>query len=132
PDDLGAALGWLERRAADSSGLAPWSIRDDPPPQATRRRTLYQRPEMGHAWHWARTSDELAAEPQLDLWLAEDFDEDITVGLAVRDAMPADVIEAVSLVRAIPPRADEVFSVPRATAVSVVTQALRVTGATND
>jgi len=132
PDDLGVALGWLERRAADSSGLAPWSIRDDPPPQATRRRMLYQRSEMGDAWHWARTSDDLAAEPQLDLWLAENFDEDITVGLAVRDVMPADAVEAVSLVRAIPPRADEVFTVPRATAVSVVTQALRLTGATDE
>src|SRR6266545_4740581 len=76
--------------------------------------------------------DDLAAEPQLDLWLAENFDEDITVGLAVRDVMPADAVEAVSLVRAIPPRADEVFTVPRATAVSVVTQALRLTGATDE
>ena len=39
------------------------------------QRTLYQRPEIGDAWHWARTSDDLAADPELDLWMADSLEE---------------------------------------------------------
>jgi CRISPR-associated endonuclease/helicase Cas3 len=73
---------------ADSGGLAPWALRGDPPPVATRRRILDQRPELAQAWHWARTSDDLAAEPELNLWLADDFSEETSVGLVVRDELP--------------------------------------------
>jgi CRISPR-associated endonuclease/helicase Cas3 len=124
--ELGEALDWLRRRADDPLGLAPWRVREDPPPPAVPRRMLYHRPEMGDVWHWARTCDELAAEPELDLWLAESFDQESTVALAVRDAMPVEADDAVSLVRAIPPRDDELFTVPLATARSVLAQALRI------
>lgn len=115
-DELSEALEWLEARALDPAGLAPWALRDAPPPEARLRRTLLQRPELADAWHWARTSDDLSAEPELDLWLAEDFDDDTSVGLVVRQAMPVDSVEAVELVTHLPPRRHETLSVPYRTA----------------
>jgi CRISPR-associated endonuclease/helicase Cas3 len=119
--ELGEALQWARRRAADPAGLAPWTLRNDPPPAATPRRRLYQRPELADAWHWARTSDNLAAEPELDLWLADSLDAETSVGILVRDAMPADPAEAVELARTIPPAPWEVFPVPYRTAREVLT-----------
>lgn len=110
--ELNAARRWLDQRAADPDGLAPWPLRTDPPPPATQRRILFQRPELAQAWHWARTSDDLAAEPELDLWLSDDFTDDTSVGLIVRDALPADATEAKQLITDLPPRRHEVFSVP--------------------
>ena len=127
PHELTAALEWVERRAADPAGMAPWAVQDDPPPQAARRRPLFQRPELADVWHWARTSDELAADPQLDLWLVEGFDDESSVGLVVRDALPADAT-AETLVRAIPPRDREVFTVPPGTARAVVADAVLASG----
>jgi CRISPR-associated endonuclease/helicase Cas3 len=123
-DELAEALEWLGRRADDPSGLAPWSVQHDPPSPARHQRSLYQRPEPGDAWHWARTCDDLAAEPELDLWLAESFEQDNTAGVVVRDAMPPDTAGATFLVRTIPPRDDEVFTVPVAVARSVVAQSV--------
>lgn len=114
--ELDAARRWLDQRAADTDGLAPWSLRADPPPPATRRRILFQRPELAQAWHWARTSDDLAAEPDLDLWLSEDFTDDTSVGVIVRDGLPADAAEAKQLITDLPPHRHEVFSVPFRTA----------------
>lgn len=127
-EELRAALTWLRGRAADSFGLAPWSLRSRPPPSAARGRELFQRPELADVWHWARTSDDLAAEPELDLWLAEDFDEQTSVGFVIRDGMPVDAAEALRLVRTLPPRRHETFPVPYRTAVS----ALRTRGAATD
>jgi CRISPR-associated endonuclease/helicase Cas3 len=110
--ELRDAKEWLDVRAADPDGLAPWPLRGDPPPAATPRRMLFQRPELAQAWHWARTSDDLAAEPELDLWLSEDFADDTSVGLVVRDALPEDSADATQLIRALPPRHHEVFPVP--------------------
>lgn len=123
-EELAQALTWIERRAGQPAGLAPWAMRDDPPPPAPSRRTLHQRPELADAWHWARTSDDLAAEPQLDLWLAESFDADTSIGLVLRDAMPVQPDEAIELVRDLPPRVHEVFPVPYSTARAALTRLL--------
>ena len=126
--ELRAALTWLVGRATEPAGLAPWQVRADPPPAASARRTLYQRPELAQAWHWARTSDHLAAEPELDLWLAEDFAQDTSVGFVVRDDLPADPTDARTLIRELPPRRHEVFSVPFRTARAVLGAARAETG----
>jgi CRISPR-associated endonuclease/helicase Cas3 len=114
-EDLDAAMTWLRKRAFDSVGLAPWALRDAPPPMLESRRILLQRPELGDAWHLARTSDELAAEPELELWLSDDFAADTSVGVVVRE-LPADADDALQLLRALPPRRHEVFSIPTAAA----------------
>ena len=118
--ELREALTWLRGRATDPAGLAPWQLRSDQPPTGATRRDLYQRPELADAWHWARTSDDLAAEPELDLWLAEDFTADTSVGFVVRDRMPVDTTDALRLVVDLPPRRHEVFSVPYRTALAAL------------
>ncbi|MGH3615320.1 MAG: type I-G CRISPR-associated helicase/endonuclease Cas3g, partial [Pseudonocardia sp.] len=115
-DELHAALGWLVQRVDDPAGLAPWALGVHRPPEAIARRELYQRPELAEAWHWARTSDDLAAEPELDLWLAEDFATDTSVGLVVRDDLPVDTADALRLIGTLLPRRHEVFPVPFRTA----------------
>lgn len=115
--ELRDALVWLVGRSTDPAGLAPWQLRGaGRPPQAVARRTLYQRPELAQAWHWARTSDDLAADPELALWLAEDFSDDTSIGLVVRDDLPVDTSDALRLIKDLPPRRHEVFSVPFRTA----------------
>ncbi|MFP5023507.1 type I-G CRISPR-associated helicase/endonuclease Cas3g [Pseudonocardia phyllosphaerae] len=110
---LSAAWSWLQRRAEDPDGVSPWALRTDPPPAAHRRQRL-QRPELGDVWHWARTSDDLAARPELDLWLSDDVenpDNDTSVGLIVRHDLPDDPGEAVDLITTLRPRRYEVFTV---------------------
>lgn len=114
--ELNEALAWIERRADDPKGLAPWTLRDDPPPSAEPTRTLFQRPELGQVWQWARTSDDLVAEPELELWLSDDLDPDFTVGVVVRRELPDDDGEAEELIRALRPRRHEIFGVPIRTA----------------
>lgn len=48
-DELTQALDWVQRRASQAEGMAPWALRDDPPPAAPRRRMLRQRPELADA-----------------------------------------------------------------------------------
>ena len=94
-------------------GLAPWAIGSHRRRRRTpRRRLLYQRPELADAWHWARTSDGLAADPELDLWLSDSFEDDTSVGMAVRDALPDNPADAIEFVRDLPPVPREAFSVP--------------------
>ena len=123
-EELTAALEWITRRSGDPAGLAPWALRADPPPTAAARRMLYQRPELADAWHWARTSDHLAADPELDLWLAESLEEETSIGIIIRDAMPTDPAGAVALVRDLPPTPWEVFPVPYRTASAVFAELL--------
>lgn len=124
-EELTAALEWLERRAADPRGLAPWALRGEKPPVASPRRTLLQRPELGQVWQWARTSDDLAADPNVDLWLSDDLEPDFTVGIVVRGDLPADVTEAAKLINLVPPREYEVFGLPSRTARRALTAARR-------
>lgn len=123
--ELNEALDWLRDRAADPLGCAPWAIRVPPPPAAAARRRLFQRPELADAWHWARTSDKLAADPELDLWLSDSFEEDTSVGIVVRDAIPPDPAAAQQFVRDLPPVPREVFPVPYRTAKAVLDELLQ-------
>ncbi|MGL4174301.1 MAG: type I-G CRISPR-associated helicase/endonuclease Cas3g [Actinomycetota bacterium] len=126
------AMEWLAVRAADPQGLAPWALRNSPPPAARRQRKLYQRPELADTWHWARTSDDLSAQPELDLWLAESFSQDTSVGLVVRDKVPFTSAEAVQFVQDLPPLRHEVFSVPTRTARSLLKEAISYRSPTED
>lgn len=122
PGELREALEWVCRRADDDQGLAPWAVRADKPPVARGRRTLYQRPEVADAWHWSRTSDDLAAPPELDLWLSDSLEAETSVGIVVRDALPADPAEAAEFLRDLPPAPWETFPVPYKTARSVLAE----------
>ncbi|HET9081304.1 MAG TPA: type I-U CRISPR-associated helicase/endonuclease Cas3 [Trebonia sp.] len=124
--ELNEALTWIRERADDDLGVAPWAVHRSVPPAADRRRVLYQRPELGDAWHWARTSDELTAEPELELWLSDSLEAETSVGIVVRDALPTDPAEAIALVRDLPPDRREVFPVPYRTAVAALDELLPV------
>ncbi|HUZ25194.1 MAG TPA: hypothetical protein VMV07_15675 [Streptosporangiaceae bacterium] len=123
--ELAEALAWVTERAVHPEGLAPWALREHQSPAASRRRVLYQRPELADAWYWARTSDDLAAAPELDLWLAESLEDETSVGVVVRDALPDVPAEAVEFVRDLPPAAREIFPVPYRTALAVLTGLLK-------
>ncbi len=112
-EELCNTLQWLEGRASDPAGFAPSAVANDPPPTSSPKRTLFQRVELGDSWWWARTSDEVDPDPELDLWLADSLDDtDVEVGVVVRCGLPDDPVEAIALVRAIPPRDYEVFPAP--------------------
>ncbi|MGY1685694.1 type I-U CRISPR-associated helicase/endonuclease Cas3 [Geodermatophilus sp. SYSU D00867] len=111
PGDLSDAFSWLGRLAENPEGLAPWSLRADPPPGQRLPRLLLRRLELADAWTWARTSVEPFARPDLDLWLADDLAADRDAGLVCRAGMPSDPALALDLLRLLPPRAHEVFPV---------------------
>ncbi len=111
-DDLAASEVWLRGRAEDAKGLSPWSVCLDPPPGQVLRRMLLQRPEMWDAWLWARTSDDLIEDSDLDLWLSDDLEPDQDVSFVVRQGLPRDEASAVALLRQTLPRAKEAFPVP--------------------
>lgn len=115
PEDLAAGLAWLQRRAEPAQGLAPWAVRQDPPPPAALRRTVLRDLELTDSWAWARTGDELFARPDLDLWLSDDLDADRDLGLVVRADLPEELADAMELVRLTPPQAHESFTVSRKT-----------------
>lgn len=108
-DELTAALAWLQRRAGATAGLAPESVSFDPPPAAVLRRVVLGRPEIADVRLLARTSDRLFAEPDLELWLADDFGRDTDVAVVVRAGLGRGVDDDLMLLRATPPRDAEAF-----------------------
>lgn len=128
PEDLREALAWLRDRAATGPGLAPWALRSAEPPARALGRVpghpavppeddwQFLRLEAWDAWQLARTSDDLAAEPDLDLWLADNLAADRDVGVLVRDGLDDDLNAAVEMVRMLRPRRHEVFPTPISTA----------------
>jgi CRISPR-associated endonuclease/helicase Cas3 len=122
--ELADGLEWVKRFAGTDHGLSPWAVRQSPPPTSVPRRMLYQRPEVADAWHWARTSDNLAADPELDLWLSDSFDTETSLGIIIRDAVPTDDAEIQEFFRDLPPVTREIFPVPYRTAQSVLVELL--------
>ncbi|MGH3908340.1 MAG: type I-G CRISPR-associated helicase/endonuclease Cas3g, partial [Pseudonocardiaceae bacterium] len=126
-EDLTEALVWLREREGDELGLAPWALRDAVPPTPSVHRVpgatvpaedtwQFLRLELWDTWQLARTSDELAAEPDLELWLSDDLEPDRDVGLVVRSGLDVDATAAVEMLRVLPPRRHEVFPTPIGTA----------------
>lgn len=125
-DELGRGLTWLEQRASDPKGLSPSALAEHLPPPATPRRTLYQRVELADSWWWARSSDDLDPDPELDLWLADSLEAvEAESGVIVRHALPVDQDQAVALLRALAPQAHEVFPVPLAEVRQILERALQ-------
>lgn len=110
-DELAEGWQWLRRRAEDPAGLAPWSIALDPPPESELGRTVLGRLEPWDVALLARTSDEIIADPDLALWLADELEPDLDAALVVRAGLCADPVDALALLRATPPRAAEAFPV---------------------
>ncbi|MDP9433709.1 MAG: type I-U CRISPR-associated helicase/endonuclease Cas3 [Actinomycetota bacterium] len=118
--DLEASLAWLNDVAAEPDGMAPWQLRTSSPPATAARRILLQRPELADSWQWATTSEDLFAQPDRQLWLADDLEPELDVGFVVRSGLPADPAEALPLLRECRPRAYETFPVSLQTARQVL------------
>ena len=108
-DDLVAGFEWVERLRQVGS-VAPTVLEQYPAPPARLQRKVLQRVERADLDFFARTSDQLVSEPSLELWLRDDLEEDqAMLGMVVRDNLPEEPIPALELLRAFPPRAEEVF-----------------------
>jgi len=108
--ELGEALIWLRGFAGSESGLAPMSIRDNPPPNAQLSRGLLQRPEEGDVLRWCVTSRHWFAEEDISLWLRDDLAADqASAGVVVRPWLGENRESALELLRAAPIRGEEVF-----------------------
>jgi CRISPR-associated endonuclease/helicase Cas3 len=131
-EDLTQALSWLRERQGHEQGLAPWALRTAAPPTPSVRRVpdaqvattdtwQFLRVELWDTWQLARTSDDLAAEPDLELWLSDDLTEpDRDVGLLVRSGLDTDATAALKMLRVLPPRRHEVFPTTITTARKVL------------
>ncbi|MGH3825565.1 MAG: type I-G CRISPR-associated helicase/endonuclease Cas3g [Pseudonocardiaceae bacterium] len=137
-EDLTEALAWLREREGDKLGLAPWALRDAVPPTPAVRRVpdarvaateswQFLRLELWDTWQLARTSDDLAAEPDLELWLSDDpAESDRDVGLLVRSGLDTDEATAVEMLRVLPPRRHEIFPTTMKTARKVLDERIRL------
>lgn len=120
-DDLGKGRDWVLARAriGDLSALA---VSENPPEPEAPRRMLWQRPEPWDATLWSKTSMDLIAEPELDLWIRDDLEAEAgVVGVVLRDLAPLpDATARETLTRAVPPQDCEVFPATIATAKALV------------
>ncbi len=110
-DDLYAARTWIDRRMESPDGLSPWSLKADPPPAAQLRRGVLQRVELSESWDFSRTSDDGFAVADLDVWLADSFDQDLDVAVVVRQGL-SDETSNIQMLRVTPPQPHELFPSP--------------------
>lgn len=95
PEELEAAKTWLAYvKDNHEEGLTPWLLASDEcrPPDAERKRTIYERLEWADVDYFSNTSRDLAPETDaigpeasnLDLWLRDEFSDDAEVYVIVR------------------------------------------------
>jgi CRISPR-associated endonuclease/helicase Cas3 len=108
-DELGTALDWIRGRSVDPRGLAPESLASYPPP-ARETRPL-NRFEAWDAWHLDRTSHPQAAEPDLEIWLSDDLEPDLDLGVVVRGDLTGDAARDRVALATVGPRPEEVVPV---------------------
>ncbi len=111
--DLNAAHEWLltlrdqTHPSVNPATLATWT-----PPTEQPRRLLFQRPELSNLLTWARTSDRLFEDDDLDLWLKDSVEPELAAaGVVIRGDLPEMDTAALELLRALPPEDSEVFPV---------------------
>lgn len=123
--ELAEGLEWLRRRAEKESGLAPWALVTDAPPAAGFRRLVEMRAEWADVQRWVSTSTPLFAEETLELWLADDLEEErAEASLILRGKLPDDEVEALALLAATPPDVAEAYPALLPTMRTVVTRVL--------
>lgn len=124
--DLREGYRWLQLLADRPEGISPESLRGNPPPPGLPRRAVWSRLERGEVLALTSTSEEQVVEIGLDRWLRDDLDEDpATVGVVLRQPLPVDDVDALNLLRATPPTADEVYPVVVSTARALLEEVVR-------
>ena len=127
-EDLDAAWNWLSE--LDKDGLTPWAAQEKQVELAKPKRADFERLELADAEYFSKTSEDIAPESDaltgrpsnLDLWLADDFDQSTEVYFAVRhrpcrrypDGAIAriDDDDMVRLLEELPPINDELVACP--------------------
>lgn len=108
-DDLRKAYDWLDVLSQQNS-VNPAAMLACVSPPTSRPRLLYQRPELTDLLEFSRTSEDMYAEPDLDLWLHDSLEDQKAIGgIVVREQLPVDDFVALELLKAFPPENNEVF-----------------------
>ena len=108
-DDLRKAYDWLDILSQQNS-VNPAAMLACVAPPTSRPRLLYQRPELTDLLEFSRTSEDMYAEPDLDLWLHDSLEDQKAIGgIVVREQLPVDDFIALELLKAFPPENNEVF-----------------------
>lgn len=108
-DDLRKACDWLDVLSQQNS-VNPAALLACVSPPTSRPRLLYQRPELTDLLEFSRTSEDMYAEPDLDLWLHDSLEDQKAIGgIVVREQLPVDDFVALELLKAFPPENNEVF-----------------------
>ena len=108
-DDLRKSYNWLDA-LSQQSNANPAAMLACVPPETLPSRLLYQRPELTDLLEFSRTSEDAYAEPDLDLWLHDSLEEQMAIGgIVVREQLPGDDFVALELLKAFPPKNNEVF-----------------------
>lgn len=108
-DDLRKAYNWLDVLSQQGS-VNPAAMLACVSPPTLRPRLLYQRPELTDLLEFSRTSEDMYAEPDLDLWLHDSLEDQKAIGgIVVREQLPVDDFVALELLKAFPPENNEVF-----------------------
>ena len=108
-DDLRKAYDWLDVLSQQNS-VNPAAMLACVSPPTSRPRLLYQRPELTDLLEFSRTSEDMYAEPDLDLWLHDSLEDQKAIGgIVVREQLPVDDFVALELLKAFPPETNEVF-----------------------
>lgn len=124
---LEAAYEWLQGFIGTPSGLSPSAIRKDPAPSPPFPRPVPFRLERGDARLLSATSEDLLEKVDVTRHLRDDLRNDNrSVGVVLRgrasQPLPAIDIDALTLLRATPPSADEVYP----TRIDIAQDVLRI------
>ena len=137
-EDLGAAKEWLPKLGKD--GLSPWNAWQKARDMELAKpgRVDFERLELADAGYFSKTSEDIAPESDvlggrpsnLELWLADDFNQGTEVCFAVRHRPrcrypdgalgPIDDDSMAGLLEALPPVKDELVACPIGRARDVV------------
>ena len=82
--DITDALEWLRDRAEDPKGVSPAALLEHPAPSTAPARPVLSEIEAARAALFSRTSEALAVEPDLTLWLRDSLDAETDVAVVGR------------------------------------------------
>ena len=120
--DITDALEWLRDRAEDPKGVSPAALLEHPAPSTAPARPVLSEIEAARAALFSRTSEALAVEPDLTLWLRDSLDAETDVAVVGRrlprlgeDAgeylSGLDQAESAALLTTAPPQPHEAYPV---------------------
>lgn len=108
-DDIRRSKDWLESIVQMSMDLSPASLSQVVTPAAQQRRLIYEQLSLADAELLSRTSEDVFAEPDLEIWLSEELDSVEQTAGAIGRILPEEVEHALALLKSTPPQEHEVY-----------------------